>query len=503
MATFYNIGKTNSIEKTEGVGLNLHVYDRVTVYEGAWIRVVAGVGQGITAGNGAEGDNDIVVYGDVLSANASGILSLNDIEVYIGRTGTVSGSEYGIWSMGTGSITNLGTITNTSNLANKVAVFFDPKDSLDHISFYNEGLVNGSVLSRNFRNIITNKGVINGDLRLENAVNNIYDGANGTITGKITFGLSNNFETGGGSSSDLAYGGAGSEQFYIYEGNDTIDGGGGADTVLIYADRQAIVDLRITSQQNTGIGVKTLRNVENLTAVSHFGSYDDNITFIGNSAANVIQSANGADTLDGGFGNDTLIQQSADGNDRLVGGSGIDTVSFTGTAGATINLAKTTAQATAYGSDTYIGIENLSGGSGNDSFTGNALANTLKGNVGDDVLNGGYGRDVLVGGSGMDIFVFRDRLGSANVDKITDYDRLYDSLQLDNRYMPKLGSVGRLSSSKFVLGSKALDANDHLIYDRTKGYLYYDADGSGAGAQVLIAQFANKAVLTYAEFTVI
>ncbi|KLK91607.1 hypothetical protein AA309_19670 [Microvirga vignae] len=149
------------------------------------------------------------------------------------------------------------------------------------------------------------------------------------------------------------------------------------------------------------------------------------------------------------------------------------------------------------------GNNSLTGEAGNDIIRGLGGRDTLKGYVGNDTLDGGYGKDVLTGGAGNDTFVFRDRLGSGNVDQITDYNKTYDSLQLDNRYMSKLGAAGRLSSSKFVLGTKALDANDHLIYDRAKGYLYYDPDGSGAAAKVLIAQFSNKAALTYSEFTII
>jgi Ca2+-binding RTX toxin-like protein len=139
--------------------------------------------------------------------------------------------------------------------------------------------------------------------------------------------------------------------------------------------------------------------------------------------------------------------------------------------------------------------DHLIGGSGNDTFMGSA---------GNDTLVGGWGNDVLSGGSGSDTFIFKDRLSkTSNVDRIADYDKSQDNLQLDNKYMTKLGGSGRLSGSKFVLGSKALDGNDHLIYDRSTGKLYYDADGSGAGAQVLIAHFANKAALLYSEVTVI
>jgi serralysin len=47
-------------------------------------------------------------------------------------------------------------------------------------------------------------------------------------------------------------------------------------------------------------------------------------------------------------------------------------------------------------------FENIAGGSGNDTLTGNLLANILVGNAGRDTLNGSGGRDILIGGLGLD-----------------------------------------------------------------------------------------------------
>nr|WP_316640417.1 calcium-binding protein [uncultured Roseateles sp.] len=49
-------------------------------------------------------------------------------------------------------------------------------------------------------------------------------------------------------------------------------------------------------------------------------------------------------------------------------------------------------------------IENATGGTGNDSLTGNDLANLLQGGAGDDLLDGGKGEDTLVGGEGSDTY---------------------------------------------------------------------------------------------------
>ena len=50
--------------------------------------------------------------------------------------------------------------------------------------------------------------------------------------------------------------------------------------------------------------------------------------------------------------------------------------------------------------DTIRNIENVIGGSGNDTLTGDALANSFIGGAGNDLLKGGGGNDVLDGGAG-------------------------------------------------------------------------------------------------------
>jgi serralysin len=47
-------------------------------------------------------------------------------------------------------------------------------------------------------------------------------------------------------------------------------------------------------------------------------------------------------------------------------------------------------------------IENATSGAGNDTLTGNAVANILQSNAGDDILKGNAGNDTLLGGSGND-----------------------------------------------------------------------------------------------------
>lgn len=67
-------------------------------------------------------------------------------------------------------------------------------------------------------------------------------------------------------------------------------------------------------------------------------------------------------------------------------------------------------------------IENAFGGSGNDTFYGNAAANVIIGNAGNDILRGGQGNDSLIGGTGNDQIT-----GGSGVDLLrgdAGYDRV-------------------------------------------------------------------------------
>ena len=55
--------------------------------------------------------------------------------------------------------------------------------------------------------------------------------------------------------------------------------------------------------------------------------------------------------------------------------------------------------------ETFANFENLTGGSGNDTLTGDTAANVLDGAEGDDTLIGGGGADTLIGGVGDDVLV--------------------------------------------------------------------------------------------------
>ena len=219
----------------------------------------------------------------------------------------------------------------------------------------------------------------------------------------------------------------------------------------------------------------------------------------------------GNDTLSGGEGNDVLTGGA--GNDLIDGGDGIDRANFTGTVGVTVNLGLMTAQATGLGTDTIRKIEHITTGSGNDRLTGNADNNsltsgagndTLAGGAGNDVLAGGAGNDLLTGNSGEDVFVFDKALGATNIDRITDFAVIDDTIRLENAVFTGV-SPGTLSGLAFVanLAGTATDALDRIIYEIDTGKLFFDADGTGLGARVHFATLDANLALTRADFFVI
>jgi len=127
---------------------------------------------------------------------------------------------------------------------------------------------------------------------------------------------------------------------------------------------------------------------------------------------------------------------------------------------------------------------------------------TRHASAGTDVLAGGRGSDTLTGGAGDDQFVFNSRLGSNNVDRITDFAHRHDRIDLSQSIF---GAVGdRLSKGEFLsvsVGHTAQDDNDHIIYNSTHGTLWYDADGKGGADAVEFAIFdAKPSALTAGDF---
>ncbi len=219
-------------------------------------------------------------------------------------------------------------------------------------------------------------------------------------------------------------------------GGDTLDGGNGSDTASYYLSSIGVsVDLA------TGVGHGGDAEGDTLTGFEILSGSQGDDHLAGDALANTLQGwngndeiagAGGNDTVEGGDGNDSLsgdtgadVLRGGAGADQLNGGDGSDTVSYYfSSIGVTVDLATGTGHGGDAEGDTLTGFEILTGSQGNDSLTGDALANTLQGWNGNDVLEGGIGKDALTGGAGADRFVFSaisDSLTGVNADRITDF----------------------------------------------------------------------------------
>jgi len=308
---------------------------------------------------------------------------------------------------------------------------------------------------------------------------------------------------------DLLVGGLANDVLDGGTGADFMAGGAGADTYYVDAREDFVAE-------NAGEGIDTVYSTINYTlganvewlkligrAANGAGNSLDN-RIDGNGYANVINGLSGADRMAGGGGNDIYYVDNARDTVVELAKAGIDTVRST----VSFKLAANVEHLTLLG--------RAANGDGNalaNTIYGNASANVLKGNAGNDrliggagndKLYGGAGHDVMIGGAGADTFVFDTGLNRlTNVDRIVDFRHDVDRFHLDNAVFRKLGAAGWLKADFFVNGTVAEEANDHILYNRKSGALYYDADGSGGGKAVQFAILLNKPFLDAGDFLVI
>ncbi|HEX6691306.1 MAG TPA: M10 family metallopeptidase C-terminal domain-containing protein [Burkholderiales bacterium] len=346
-------------------------------------------------------------------------------------------------------------------------------------------------------------------------------GGNDTLIVRSAFNHSNLY---GGDGNDSLIGGDRVDLLDGGAGIDTLNGGLGDDTYVVGAGDVIIADTGgidlVRSEVSWSLGATS--NLENLTligtaATTANGNQLDNV-LTGNDANNSsINGRAGNDTMSGMGGNDTFDMStggtSTYGNDVIDGGSGTDAVDFGSNArtAVNVNLAAGTMSGGGdggTGSATLTSIENAVGGNFNDVLTGNAAANFFFGGNGNDTLTGAGGNDRLQGGAGNDAFVFNAAPGSANSDVVVDFATGVDKLQMENSVMTAIGAAGNFASGdvRFWAAAGATsghDANDRIVYNTSNGTLYYDADGSGAGAAQLIATLQGQAALAATDIAVI
>ncbi|WP_298285674.1 calcium-binding protein, partial [Novosphingobium sp.] len=227
-----------------------------------------------------------------------------------------------------------------------------------------------------------------------------------------------------------------------------------------------------------------------------------------------IRADSGADAVYAGADNDVIVAFA--GVELIDGGTGIDTLQVISTFdpltnGIYIDLTgfyealSTTASLTSFGGE-ITGVENVTGSTGNDFIIGDGAANVLRGGLGNDTILGGGGTDVLRGDAGADIFLFTSATGGA--DSIRDYAIGADRIGLEDGAFADINATNiatRLTIN--ATGTVGATAVAQLIFDNAGagfGQLFFDADGNGAGAAVLLATLTpttgTLVALTAADF---
>lgn len=344
----------------------------------------------------------------------------------------------------------------------------------------------------------------------------------GTQIANTLLGLEGNDTLDGKAGADSLVGGVGNDTLIGGLGSDVLLGGAGNDSYYIDVLTDQVTELAgegtdiINVQISTAGAVYTLGaevedGIVRGTAAVHLTGNTLRNVLTGNGASNELQGLGGNDTLNGGGGADTLVGGA--GNDlyfvdnpldqitELSGaGQGIDAVRATLAAGSTFVLAGNVENGSLLGTT----AAHLTGNASANVLTGNTGANTLSGLAGNDTLNGGAGQDRLEGGSGADTFRFANAVGTANRDVVADFSAVDDTLQLENAVFTKLTTVGALGAQFFVANATgtAQDADDYIVYNTTTGALFYDANGSVAGAGVQFATLSGAPGITAADIAV-
>jgi Ca2+-binding RTX toxin-like protein len=306
------------------------------------------------------------------------------------------------------------------------------------------------------------------------ALGQFIDGlaGNDTLSGTqaadlIEGGLGNDVITGnegsdtlrGEQGTDNLSGGIGNDSFQFAGISDisnlaeTIDGGNDSDTMDFSAlGATGRINLSAATIQN----VEALRIADNVVTLTtaQLGNFE---TIQGSGFFERIQITT-AGVVD-------LTGSNIAGIDEFTGTSGADTFLF---AGGTGNLVV----------NTLGGADSVQAGDSNDTLLGGAGNDTLNGGLGADVITGGQGTDSMTGGLGTDLFSFTDLtdLGSGGArDVITDFTHGIDVISL-TALDANLNVPGDQAFS-FVGSAAFTNTAGELRY--AGGNLSADVDGDG------------------------
>ncbi|WP_342149945.1 matrixin family metalloprotease [Methylorubrum sp. SB2] len=214
----------------------------------------------------------------------------------------------------------------------------------------------------------------------------------------------------GGDGNDRLIGGDGDDTLRGWAGKDTLDGGAGND-ILDGGDGDNVLTGGAGDDTlNGGFGRDQLDGGDGKDTLT---GRDANDILVGGAGDDLLWGGAGADRLVGGLGDDWL----SGGDDPAWSAADIDTADFSAATAAIVVSMKGTyelidgtyvyfnARGADIGADRFSSIENVIGGAGNDTITGNEYANDLDGRGGNDRLAGGVGNDVYRVNSSRDVVI--------------------------------------------------------------------------------------------------
>ena len=379
------------------------------------------------------GDN---VYNVTVTVSDGALTDTQDIAVTVGNVNEASTGSLNI--SGYSFNNNLAGNTISANLIASNTIV-DPDGMTSVVQYQWQRLVAGNWVDIAGATSSTLNNLINDSVRVRSSyidpfsVNNFVsnetsfitdNGATNTSVGTagvdIILGLGGADTLIGNAGNDTIDGGSGNDRIVatVNDGNDAYFGGAGTDTYnLTNTTSDATVNLSLGTASSAETGIDTLSGIENV---------------VGGSGNNTMTDGAGVNRLDGGAGNDKFIMTLDNARDDIRGGVGSDTVDYSAFAN-NLNIALNgTGNSNVIGSgitgatsDLIRNIENVIGGSGNDTIVGDNQANQINGGAGNDTITGGNGADVLTGGLGADAFVYgatnQSGIGIAVRDVITDF----------------------------------------------------------------------------------
>ena len=268
-----------------------------------------------------------------------------------------------------------------------------------------------------------------------------------------------------GSGNDVVFGttgndvirtGAGADDLVGIEGVDTLYGGTGDDSYYLGEAIDRLVE-RAGEGVDRVVSSVSWRLGANFETLELFG--DVGLEGFGNGLANLLRGAAGNDTLSGLLGDDSL--EGGGGADRLLGAAGADS---------------------------------LAGGEG---------ADTLDGGEGDDILLGGAGSDRLIGGTGADAFRYADAAEGRDV--ILGFVAGSDRIEVSAAGFGGGLVEGEAVSFVAAINNRATSAagTGQFVWETDAARLWWDADGAGGAASVLVATLTGAVGVTAADIVVI